>query len=130
RLVNIGGGRERSGDWTAEIIDDHVMELDTSITGVANAVNNVNDGAGVHLESCLFAHLPDDGVFQPFAQLDDAARQAPRPLERLVPAFHEEHAVAVNDHRADADDRTVRKASHTPITFTTTRFRRSPSNSA
>jgi len=46
-------------------------------------------------------------------------------------ASHEHDTVAVHNDRTDADNRPLRELTHyTPITFTTTRFRRCPSNSA
>ena len=51
--------------------------------------------------------------------------------QRFVAPLDQHDTVAIDDHRADPDDRTVGiLPTHTPITLTTTRLRRCPSNSA
>jgi hypothetical protein len=45
-------------------------------------------------------------------------------------ALDEQDTIAVDDDRADADDRPIGKCPHSPMTLTTTRFLRRPSNSA
>jgi hypothetical protein len=53
-------------------------------------------------------------------------------LKRRLAAFHQHHAIAIEDDGAHPDHGSIGKASQevSPSTFTTTRFFRCPSNSA
>lgn len=89
------------------------------------------NGADRDHESGLFEYFSRAGFFQRLPELDPAARQVPLPSERFVRALHQDNA-AVDEHDgADAEHRPVRIcACQLPITLTTTRFLRCPSNSA
>ena len=97
-----------------------------------DAVENFDERPNVDVESGFFAHLACDRFSQRLADFDGAARKAPLPFERLVSTFHEHHAIAVHDHGTHTDDGPlgIPSQSSIPITFTTTRFLRRPSNSA
>ena len=106
------------------------MELDAPIRIVPNAVQDVDDRSDLDVEARLLANLPPNRRFQRLADVDRPAGHAPLALERLVCAFHQQHAVAIEHNRAHADDGPLGADPQIPITFTTTRFFRCPSNSA
>ena len=59
-------------------------------------------------------------AYVPLVDFDRAARQTPFADERLVRAPHEQHAVAIDHDRPDADDRLGGIFSHSPITLLAT----------
>ena len=124
-----GAGHDAAPD-EATVIDDHIVILDASVVRTLDPIQDLDDGPRLDLEAGLFADFARHGLAERFADLDHAARQAPLALQRRLSALDEEHPIAVDDDRANADDRPLRKRSHSPMTLTTTRFLRRPSNSA
>ena len=92
----------------------------------------VDDGADLDDEARLFEHFPGARPRQRLTEFHAAARQVPLALQRLVPALHENDLALDQHDRADADDWSIRivPQRYAPITLTTTRFFRWPSNSA
>ena len=99
-------------------------------------IQHLDDRPDFDVEAGLFPDLAAHRLGERLADFHCAARQAPLALERFVRPPHEQHPAAVDDNPADADDGTFGKLSHraearySPITLTTTRFFRWPSNSA
>src|SRR5262249_5065142 len=112
----------------ADEVDEHVMVARTAIVIERDPIEHLDDRSDLDVQSRFLADLADDRGLERFAQLDGAAWQTPCALERLVRAPYQEHAIAVDDHCANADDRAFRVGPHafgeTPITFTITRFLR------
>ena len=88
------------------------MMLDAAVRVAADPIEHVDDRTDLDVEAGFFLHFAGDGLLEGFAQLDPAARQAPLPFQRLVRAFDEQHAIAVEDHGPDADDRPWRIRPH------------------
>jgi len=99
-----------------------------------NPINDLDDRSHFDGDSGFLADFADERLAQRLADFNRAAWEAPFAFERLVGAAREEDAIAVNDDGADADDgplgERARQYFQAPITFTTTRFFRWPSNSA
>jgi hypothetical protein len=102
-------------------------------------VEHFDDLADLDVEPGFLAHLPREARFERFTEFKGAARQAPAAGQWLEPALHQDDATTlVYDDGAHADDGTLRilarvdpgLAHGSPMTFTTTRLRRWPSNSA
>jgi hypothetical protein len=102
------------------------MEFDAAVGVDVNAIEHLDDGTDADHESGFLERLSLHGGVERFADIDNAARQAPLALEWFVRTAREQHAIGVaHDHGAHAHDRIFREtARHTPITFTTTRFLR------
>ena len=86
--------------------------------------------AMVGFELRLFAR---HARFKGLAELHDSAWQAPLPRKRLEPTSDQDHPAIADNHGADTNDRPIGILSighSSPMTFTMTRFRRWPSNSA
>ncbi len=99
--------------------------------GIAtDAVEDVDDRSDDDVERRFLADFARQRSLEALADLHGAARQAPVAFQRLLPSLDQQHAIAVEDHGADGDDRPVRVVPQIPMTFTTTRFLRRPSNSA
>ena len=111
-FFGVRAARRRAASRAAEVVDDDEVILDAAVRVPADAIEHFDDGSDVHVEAGLLAHFADQSRLERLAQLDGAARQAPFALERLVRALDQQHAVAVEDHGADADDRTVRESPH------------------
>ena len=69
---------------------------------------HLHDRADVDVERRFLAHFADERRLERLAELHRAARQAPLALERLVPALDQQHAIAVENHGADGNNRPVR----------------------
>ena len=72
---------------------------------VCNPIEHVDDWTHVHVEAGFLLHFTDNSPLKRFAELDPSAWQAPLPFQRFVRAFDEQHAIAIEDHRPDAEDR-------------------------
>ena len=129
RIVGIRCTGKLATAAVAQKVDDDEVVLDTAVGCAPDAIQHFHKRSDPHDEAGLFEHLTCDGLLEGLAQLHPAPGQAPLTLQRFVAALDEEHAIAIEDDRADADD-WPRLARQTPITFTTTRFLRRPSNSA
>ena len=76
--------------------------------GIANhAVENAAHVDEVDLEPALLADFAAHRFPGRLTELDEAARDAPLPRQGDAAALDEQHAVAVEDHGADADARIV-----------------------
>ena len=106
------------------------MILDAAVGRTLNPVEDLDDRTGFDVQAGLLPDFAHHGVPKRLADLDDTARETPLALQRRLPALDEQDTIAVDDDRADADDRPIRKCPHSPMTLTTTRFLRRPSNSA
>ena len=115
----------------AQIVDDHEVILDTAVRQPVNPIHDFDKAPDEDVEPRFLADLPHNRSFQGLASLNGATRQTPFTLKRRMAAPHEENAAGVEDDRANTEHRPLRKgARHSPITLTTTRFLRWPSNSA
>ena len=94
----------------AHVIDDNVVIFDAPVAGALHALDNVDDRSHFDAQTGLLPHFPDEGRFERFPELHAAAWQAPLTLEGSVPTLHEQHAITVNDHRANANNRRSRKS--------------------
>ena len=83
------------------------MVFGASVCVAPDAVEHFDDGTHHDVERRLLTHLARERGLQRLAELDNAAGQAPLALERLVPALDQQHAIAVENHGADGDDRPV-----------------------
>ena len=122
------------------------MKARLALFVAGDAVEDIHDGPDVDVQAGLLFHLPRETFRERFADLQRAARKAPPPGQRLETALDEQHAPVDEHHAADADNRprrvfpprrravgsrcAVASCHYCPITFTTTRFLRWPSNSA
>jgi hypothetical protein len=102
------------------------MELDATIRGVVDPLEHLDHRSDVDAERRFFEDLTPQSRFERLAQLDDASRQAPLALERFVRPLHQQHPIVVQDDGADAHDwpGRINPRHDTPMTLTTTRFRR------
>ena len=123
--------RQCAGGDSALIVEQYKVILDLLIGSAMDAVEHFDERPDADVEAGLLPNLTGDGFRQRLTDFDRTARQTPFPLEWFMRASHEHDTVGVHNDRTDADNRPLRKLTHyTPITFTTTRFRRCPSNSA
>jgi len=127
--------RRRCAAHAAQVIDQDKVVPDTPGVVEQNAIEHLDHRADVHHQPGFLQHFPRAGLFERLAELHAAAWEIPRAFERLVGALHEHDPAVDENHRPDADDRTIRIApvsrhGQAPITFTMTRFLRCPSNSA
>src|ERR1044071_8257039 len=151
-FLGVGSASCRVAVRTTPIVDDDVVILRATDGVQANPIEPLDDRPDGDIETGLLAHLARERCLERLAHFDGATRQAPLPFQRFVGALYEQHAVAIDDDRADRDDWAggivsavivhpiafVRTRSpeprddqsFIPITFTTTRFFRCPSNSA
>ena len=106
------------------------MVRDAIVRRAIDAIEDFDKRTDSDTETGFLPHLAYDRSLERLAELDCAAGQTPFALERRVCSLHEEDSIAVKNHGTDANDRLRREISHVPITFTTTRFFRWPSNSA
>src|SRR5216117_4166925 len=79
------------------------MILDPSIGIAGDTVHNPGDTGHGDREPAFLGDLPHHGVARRLAEVDEAAGQAPLAQGRRPAALDEEHAVAVEDDRANAD---------------------------
>ena len=86
------------------------MKTRTPVGVDAQAIEDVDDRPDFHLQTCLFLHFTGNRRVKCLAKFDGATGQAPLALERFVGAAHQQNAAAVNDHRADAEDRARRNS--------------------
>jgi hypothetical protein len=100
--------------------------LDAAVGIVPKPIQHVHHRADIHVETCFLANLPDKGRLERLADLDGSSWQTPFAFERLVAAFDQQDAIAVEDHGAVSDDRPGWIFPHSPITLRTTRFFRWP----
>jgi hypothetical protein len=70
-----------------------------------NAVQQLDQFQGFDYQSSLFPHLAHHGSQERFAQLDQATRQRPMPLQRLGSAPDKKHPALVYHHRAHTHQR-------------------------
>src|SRR2546430_15838032 len=90
------------------------MILDPSIAIAGAPVHDAGHVGHGDREPALFRDFTSHRVTCRLAQVDLAAGQAPLAQGRRAPALDEQHAVAMEDDRADADPRVVRVlAAHT-----------------
>ena len=131
-LGHIRSGLQLSANRPAQIVDEHEVIKDAALLVSRDPIEYFNHRTDLDGEAGFLGHLPSDTRFERLAGLDRAAGNAPLPGQRLEAALHQHHAALVHDDRADADMRTIgiRAVAHSPITLTTTRFLRWPSNSA
>ena len=115
-----------------------------------NALEHVDDRPHIYVEPGLLAHLAPHCVGKRFSQLNPPARNRPLPLVWVIRTLDDNRFIASDNHRAHADNGSIGKfvshlphllhrrsvtaadalLSHSPMTLTTTRFFRCPSNSA
>src|SRR5262249_48215882 len=100
----VGAATERAADRAADEIDEHEVVEDTAVHVEPDAIEDVDHRADVDHQAGFFLHLSRDRDLERFADLDRTARQAPLAFQRLVSTADEEHARAVDDYGADADD--------------------------
>src|SRR2546429_4997579 len=90
------------------------MILDPSIGIAGDPVHDAGHVRHGDREPALFRDFTHHRVACRLAQVDQTAGQAPLAQGRRPPALDEQHAVAMEDDRADADPRVVRVlAAHT-----------------
>src|SRR5256884_328322 len=90
------------------------MILDPSIAIAGDPVHDAGHVGCVDREPALSRDSPHHRVACRLAQVDQTAGQAPLAQGRRPPALDEQHAVAMEDDRADAAPRVVRVlAAHT-----------------
>ncbi len=138
RFFGVRCALQRAPERPAEEVNEDIVKLDSPVRVVPNAIQDVDDGADLDVEARFLAHFPANRLFERLADIDRAARKAPLAFERLIRSLHEQHAVAVEDNGTHAHDRPfgvapqILRSSNPqiPMTFTTTRFFRWPSNSA
>jgi hypothetical protein len=132
RLGDVGSCAQLAADRPAQVVDEHEVVDDAALIIVCDAVEHFNDGTDFDGESCFLGHLARHARLERLAGFDRAARNAPLSGQRIEPALHQHDAALVHDDRANANVRTIgiRAVAHSPITLTTTRFLRWPSNSA
>ena len=96
---------EIAPDNAAQVIDDDEMVFDAGIGIALHAVEDFDDRSDLDGQPRFLEHFARDRLFERFAELHGAARQAPFAFERLVRALDEHHAAGVENDGADADDR-------------------------
>ncbi len=106
--VCIGGCAQFSARHAAQIIGDHVVVAD-ALALAMNPVENLNQFNRLHLQPGFFPHFARNPGGQRLAHFEHAARQRPMALERLAPAPHQQHPALLDDHRAHAHERRLRK---------------------
>jgi len=106
--LRVGRARCLPSNWTADEVDQHVVVPRAALGVEADAFERRDRAADFDLETRLFAHFARDGRLERFSSFDGAAGDAPFAFERFASAPYEQHAIAVQDHRADTDDRTRR----------------------
>jgi hypothetical protein len=98
-----------------------------------DAIEDLDDRTDFDFEPGFLEHLARHRRFEGFPELDRPAGNAPLAGQRIVLALDDQDAPVLDDNRTDADERAIgilAPVVHSPITFTTTRFCRCPSNSA
>src|ERR1700730_6427148 len=154
-IVRVGAGYEVIASGTAEVVDDDEVILDAAIGRMVDAVEHFDDRSHFDCEACLLEHLARHGCLERLAELHATAGEAPFADERLVSAPGQQHPAPWIEHNgADADEGPIGKLPpfltsslphfltsslphfltssllQIPMTLTTTRFFRWPSNSA
>ena len=135
-IVHIGPELQLSANGPTEIVDEHEVIPNTTLLVQHDAIEDLDDGTHLNVQARLLSHLTRHASFERLTQLQCAARQTPMPRQWLVPALDEHDPSGIDDDRANPHDRalgvltSVGAGRHSPMTFTTTRFRRCPSNSA
>src|SRR5262249_17639826 len=100
----VGCTAESAARRTAQIVNQHVVITHAAVGIDADTIEHVDHRADFDVETGLFAHLARDRGLERFADFDSTSRQTPLALQRFVAATDEQHAVAVENPRADTDD--------------------------
>ena len=100
--VGIGSSAQFAAGHAAQIIGDHVVVADAALLAV-NAVEQLNQFDGFHLEAGFLAHFARNSFDKRFAHFEHAAGQRPMAFEGLAAAPHQQHTALVDHHRAHAD---------------------------
>ncbi len=96
-----------------------------------DAIKDIEKRPHTDLHSGFFRNLSHQSLGQRFAQFHRPARQTPFTHKWRLGAAHQKDALKTHDNGSDTHHRSLGEPTrHTPITLSTTRFFRWPSNSA
>ncbi len=103
--VGIRPMAERSTYWTAQIVNQHEVILDTLFLVQKNAVEDFDDWAHLDDEPCLLERFSGHSLFEGFADFERSTRQTPLSRQWLESPPNQDDVALVLDHRADSDNR-------------------------
>src|SRR5262245_15605133 len=106
-----------------QVVDEDVVILDAAVGIAVNTIQHLDDRDDPDRQAGFLLDLSNDGRLERLPQFHGPTGQAPFALQRRIPPFDEDDAIAMDDDGPDADHRTIGKRPHySPITLMTTRF--------
>lgn len=112
--IRIRRRQQVSPNDPAKIVGNHIVESHTFSLGglmLLNPIDELNQCDGLNFKPGFFLDLANHSIGKRFPQFQDAARQGPLPLRRLMASLDEQNPILMHNHRRDADNRRLRKFS-------------------